>query len=187
MKNEIHPFLDLDNTNPNIDTVEVKRIPLNIGAVFSMIASCLSNAVYHAYVILKINRHYVSLEKHSDSLTIQISEDVDDVLRKLRGCPRHGVPEMIVEDKGNIRVKHLKDFFVDSDFMREGYNVFEGNHCKKFAEDIFEEVAASHRYDWKEEELQMVRRFEKYVAKPAAKAIAEHLFLGPIARVVTDS
>ena len=176
LKEEIHPFLDPDNTNPNIDTVEVKRIPLDIGTVFSMIASCVSNAVYHAYVILKINRHYVSLEKHSHSLTIQTSEDVDDVLSKLRGYPRHGVPELIVKDTSSTTVQHLANIFVDSDFVHEGYNIVAGTHCKKFAKDIFDEVALTKKYNWEEEERREIQRLESYIILPAIAIIAEPAF-----------
>ena len=167
LSEKIYPFLDPDNTNPNIDTVQVKRIPLDIGTVFSY----LSNALYHAYVILEIKGYYVSLEKHSDSLTIQISRELNDVLQAFRGNRRCGEPELIVEDRGNITVRGLRDFIVDSDFVNEGYNVFEGNHCKRFAKDIFDRVALTNEYHWEEEERREIHVFG-YIAVPAAAIIA---------------
>ena len=184
LREEISLFLlsGRGNSNPNIDSVEVKRIPLNSGKVLCGIVGCISTAFYHAYVILKVKGHYVSLEKHSDSLTIQISEEIDDVLGKFRGHYRLGVPKLIVEDRGNITVMRLKDFIVDSKLAHEAYNLLKGNHCKKFAKDIFDEVALRNKYNWKEEEIREIRKLQYYIAVPAAAIIAK-----PIARAVAGA
>ena len=184
LREEIYPYLDPDNTNLDIDTVEVNRIPLDARKVINtrdiwtafrimqkflyILGGYLSNAVYHAYVILKINGQYVSLEKHSDSLTIQISEDLANVLLKLRENPRSDVPEPIVEDRGDVNVSYLRDFIVNSEFVHEGYNVLNGNHCKKFAKGIFDEVALSQKYHWEEEERREKWKLATYMMVSAA-------------------
>ena len=186
LRKELSLFLLLGRgrSNQDIDTVKVKRIPLDSGKVLSGTANKVSRAFYHAYVILKIGGQYVSLEKHSDSLTIQISDDVDDVSLKLRGKPRCGAPELIVKEEGNISLKRLTKFIVDSDFVHEGYSIIDGNHCKQFAERIFKKVALSSKYDWIEEQLQEIRNLQHYIAVPATNAIAEHPFLGPVAKII---
>ena len=184
LREEIRQFLlqGLGNSNPNIDTVKVKRISLDFGNHSETVEHYLPRAVYHAFVILKTEGYYMSLEKHRDSFTFQISEDIDDVLRKVRDNPRCNVPEMIVEDRGHITVTNLKDFIIDSNFVREGYDIFTGNHCKKFAKDIFDKVALSKKYDWEEEENRALEIFE-YTTVAAAGIITRDLVLEPVARL----
>ena len=111
-KEEILLFLlqGLDDSDLKIDSAEVKRTPLDLGKL-NKVAHCVSTVFYHAYVILKIEEkchyRYMSLEKHSDSLTIQISHKLNDVSQNFRGHPRRGKVKQIVTDSGNKTIMCL--------------------------------------------------------------------------------
>ena len=131
-----------------IDKVMVYKTPLNPSGQFTPVD-------YHGYILLKIGDLFATLDKHSDGLTVQSSEEKDDVLTKLRNAPRYGVPDFIVESQGTITVGELIDFIMTNDFINQTYNIWRGHHCKNFAKDIFDKVAKTSKYDWEQGELSL--------------------------------
>ena len=147
LKDTLNYYLDPFGTNATIDTIAVYRTPLE-GNSFVVKTINKTKAGYHAFVYLQVKDHYMSLHKHVDGLTICVSKERRDVLHNFRCCSRNGVSEEIVADNGCIKVKELIDFIVQKDFIKEGFNFWKGNHCKKFAKDIFDRVAAVSHYNW---------------------------------------
>ena len=133
-----------------IDKVMVYKTPLNPSGQYT-------DVDYHGFILLKIGDLFATLDKHTDGLTVQSSEERDDVLAKLRNAPRYGVPELIVEDQGTITVGELIDFIMTNDFIHQTYNIWRGHHCKKFAKDIFDKVADTSEYEWEQGELSLKR------------------------------
>ena len=143
LKDILNHYLDPDGTNATIDTIAVYRTPLE-GNSFGTKIINKTKAGYHGFVYL----HYMSLDKHPDRLTIQVSKERRDVLDKFRRNSRNRVPEEIVVDNGSIKVRELTDFIIQKDFIKEGFNSWKGNHCKKFAKDIFDKVTAVTHCNW---------------------------------------
>ena len=129
-----------------IDNVMVYKTPLNPSGQYTSLD-------YHGFILLKIGNLFATLDKHTDGLTVQSSEKRDDVLAKLRDSPRDGVPQFVVADQGTITVGELIDFIMTNDFIHQTYNLWRGNHCKKFAKDIFDKVADKTEYHWEQGEL----------------------------------
>ena len=95
---------------------------------------------HHELILLKIGNLFATLEKHTDGLTVQSSTERDDVLARVRGDARYGNPIKKMKSQGNIAVGDLIDYIVDNDFIHEAYNLIRGDHCQKFAKDIFDKV-----------------------------------------------
>ena len=131
-----------------IDNVMVYKTPLNPSGQYTRLG-------YHGFILLQIGNLFATLDKHSDGLTVQSSEERDDVLAKLRGSPRYGVPQFVVADQGTITAGELIDFIMTNDFIHQTYNLWRGDHCKRFAEDIFDKVANKAEYHWEQDELKL--------------------------------
>ena len=143
---ELH--LNHEGDNPTIEKVAVYKTKLN-----NSILKLASPVVYHAFVVLKLKDYYISFDKHDTGLTIQVSDEKDYVLSNFRNEPRYGVPELIIEDDSNKKLKDLIHFYVEKDFVAEQYNSYTGVHCKKFAGDIFKEAAKLKDYNWEKVEI----------------------------------
>ena len=123
----------------------------------------LAKPVYHAFVYLQVKGRYylkledlhISLDKHTDALTIQVSTGKRDVFDNFKGNPRNGVPEEFNAEKGKINIRELTNFYYPKEVINEGYNAWKGIHCKQFAKDIFDEVAAVSRYYWEGDERKL--------------------------------
>ena len=149
-----------------IDKVMVYKTPLDPSGQYTPLD-------YHGFILLKIGNLFATLDKHTDGLTVQSSEERDDVLAKLRGAPRYGVPEPVVEDQGTITVGELIDFIMTNDFIYQIYNIWRGNHCKRFAKDIFDKVADISEYEWEQGELSLKLGMILGVAVVAASVLAK--------------
>ena len=148
-----------------IDKVMVYKTPLNPSGQYTRLD-------YHGFILLKIGHLFATLDKHNDGLTVQSSEERDDVLAKLRDTPRYGVPEPVVEDEGTITVGELIDFIMTNDFIHQTYNIWRGHHCKKFAKDIYDKVADISEYEWEQGELSLKLGMILGVAVVAAAVLA---------------
>ena len=171
--------LDPDGTNETIDAVAVYWTPLEKESIGAKVIN-VTNIVYHGYVYLQVEDRYISFDKHVSGITIQVSKDRDDVLKKCEGRPRKGVPAIIIADNGAIKVRELTKFFAQKRFFNEGYNAFTGNHCKQFTKEIFDKIAAVNHYYWEGDE-QMVKlgSFATLVTLPvAAFTIAKAIGIG---------
>ena len=62
------------------------------------------------------------------------------------------MPEELNADRGKINIRDLTDFIIQKKFINEGYNAWNGIHCKQFAQEIFDKVAAVGCYHWKMDE-----------------------------------
>ena len=131
-----------------IDNVMVYKTPLNwIGQWTSF--------YYHGFILLKIGNLFVTLDKHTDGLTVQSSKEKNNVLTNLRNTKRYGDPQNVVAAEGTITVGELIDFIMTNDFINQTYNFWRGHHCKMFAKDIFDKVANKVEYDWEQGELEL--------------------------------
>ena len=136
-------FLDLHKDNPKIENAAVYKTGLKYALGPS------EKIFYHGFVVLQLKDYYISLDKHDTGLTIQVSDERDYVLKNFREEPRDNVPELLVQDEANTNLKDFIDFYVEKDFVVEGYNGWTGEHCKKFAQDVFEKLALNGKYEWK--------------------------------------
>ena len=157
LKRKLKSDLDREDDDPKINRAVVYKTKLEFMESIESIESAKSAEseelpIYHAFVVLQLKNYYISLDKHNIGLTIQVSDEKDYVLSYFRGELRYSAPEMIVEGDGDTNLKDLIDFYVEKDFVTEGYNYWTENHCKKFAGDIFKNVAKNLEYDWQTEE-----------------------------------
>ena len=138
-------YLEGCGKNPMIKVAAVYKTPLN--SMFNIVS-----VGYHAIVYLTVEDYHLTIEKHDIGITIQVSKQKDKVLQQFKKRPRESVPELIVHDEAKMNFKKLIKFIVKKNFTHENYNVWKGIHCKKFAKDIFDRVAAIEQYKWEEEE-----------------------------------
>ena len=75
----MNDYLDPDGKNAAIDRVAVYKTPLESNSIGKKILN-MAEHVYNAFVYLQVKDRYVSLDKHTDLLTIQISKE--------KGCLR---------------------------------------------------------------------------------------------------
>ena len=146
IKMALNRYLDLEGTDAAIDKIAVYGTPLEDNVMVQLIN--IMKRFYHAYIYLQIGDRHISFDKHSDGLTIQVSKERYHVLFMLGGNTRNGRPEEIVADNSHTTVRELVDFFVQRDFINEGYSVWYGKHSMRFAKDIFDKIAAVKSYDW---------------------------------------
>ena len=128
---------------------------IKVAAVYKTPLDHRTNRVssgYHTNVYFMIKGYHLTIDKENDGLTIQVSRSKDKVLQKLRKEPRKDLPELIVHDEANIKLKKLIKFIVEKNFTQENYDDWKKMHCKKFSKDIFDRAAKIMKYNWKEGE-----------------------------------
>ena len=138
-------YLEGCSKNPMIKVAAVYKTPLD-----RML--CIVSVGYHAIVYLGVEDYHLTIEKHDVGITIQVSKQKGKVLQQFEKRPRESVPELIVHDEAKMNFKKLINFIVEKNFTHENYNAWTGIHCKKFAKDIFDRVAAIEQYKWEEDE-----------------------------------
>ena len=102
-KKMLNFYLDPDNNNPDnnatIDEVAVYQTPLEADSIMRKVL-IMTKPGYHAYVFLKVKDRYISLDKNSDGLTIQVSNERHDVVSRFNEELRNGVPKRLLQTRG---------------------------------------------------------------------------------------
>ena len=96
----------------------------------------------HWFIVFETEKWWWSLEKNTEGITIQRSEEQEFVLNRYR---REKRPEPIVKidsDKGNRNMNNLVEFLYRKDELYRKYNLYDDN-CQHFAKRIFDEIANS--------------------------------------------
>ena len=141
---EIKLLLDPDNSNPNLDTVAYYTSSHPKTPPQSTMSK--SNEDNAKYVIFQIKERFVSLDKHFDRISIQVSKNTDDVLHKFGGIDRDGKPKLIKESKGNMAVNELSNFIADSGFRSDD-----------LMKDLFEKATAVPTEHWVVDEEKVIK------------------------------
>ena len=77
----------------------------------------------------------------------------------------------------------MTDFIVRKGFINEGYNAWKGIHCKRFAKEIFDKVAANKTYHFEEEEQALKQKGAALLASTPLLPVVTAAAAGPAAGV----
>ena len=124
---------------------------------------------HHAYVVLQAGERYISFDKHSTGITVQISDKEDFVKKKIANEDRKKseftnkadeINFLDIVSKSDKRIKDLISLLITEDVFNAGYHLLSGNHCKQFAALIFNHFTKDKdiRYEWKIREISFKKK-----------------------------
>lgn len=94
--------------------------------------------LYHAFVILKTNKWYWSVEKNTAGITIQRSKELSFVKYKYRRSSRIQPITERTHDSGILRMEDLVMWLFATNELSKGYCVhFQASNCQGFSKRIF--------------------------------------------------
>ena len=101
--------------------------------------------LYHAFVVLKTKNCYYSLETSEKCVTMQRSENKEDVRdsyprERLRNVLRADKPERIKKAEGKGTMGKVMEYIVSRRILNRNYEVLvvDGQNCQTFANIIFD-------------------------------------------------
>ena len=150
--NAVSVLCDKKIMDLTIDIVAVYKQPLE---TFPLETFPLNkfNACFHAFVLLFVELYKVRIEKYDCGLQLIISKTKEQKDLQSIKNEKQTTTVLEVADHGKMTLNQLLTFIAKKEFAHEGYDFMKGVHCKKFAKDIFDEVAQKETFFWKEDEV----------------------------------
>nr|CAH0106793.1 unnamed protein product [Daphnia galeata] len=118
-----------------IDEVSYYTHPLNSWQIGKVV-------MYHAYIVLKTNDWYWSIEKNDAGVTIQRSKNIEHVRDKYYRIKRKenwtsGIAMEKSKSVNNKTVKQFIEHVYEANYVNEEYGVIQKN-CQQFANKIYD-------------------------------------------------
>lgn len=100
--------------------------------------------VCHVFIVFRTKKWWWSIEKHTDGITIQRSQNEKAVVNSFRKEPRNRKATLVLEDESECFVHGLIDWIYEKGLLYDEYDLVESN-CKDFAKVVFNHLAINRQ------------------------------------------